>query len=107
MIFGGKKTKREHMRSFAERMGEPEAFTLIDVRTEPEYAGGHLPHSINIPLDRIRTVQKNVQEPNEKIYVYCQSGIRSRSACAALVKMGYTDITDLGGIAEWNGMIEK
>jgi rhodanese-related sulfurtransferase len=79
---------------------------LIDVRTPEEYHAGHIPGSRNIPLDRIGEIEKTVPDRDAKLFVYCLSGGRSASACAYLVRLGYTNVTNIGGIARWNGRIE-
>lgn len=80
---------------------------LIDVRTPEEYREGHIPGSRNIPLGRIGEIEKAVPDRDAKLFVYCLSGSRSASACAYLVRMGYTNVTNIGGIAQWNGRIES
>ena len=69
---------------------------LIDVRTANEYARGHQPGSINIPLAQIRRI--NVPK-DTAIRVYCKSGARSTDATKILKSMGYTNVTNLGGLA--------
>jgi len=78
---------------------------LIDVRAPKEYSQGHIPGGINIPLDKASDIETILPNKNEKLYVYCQSGIRSKRACELFNKIGYTDITDIGGIASWKGEI--
>ena len=69
---------------------------LIDVRTTEEYKRGHLAGSVNIPLDELKSF--NLTDKSKPIRVYCKSGARSARAKALLNTMGYTDVTDLGGI---------
>jgi rhodanese-related sulfurtransferase len=82
------------------------AIHLIDVRTPEEYLEGHIPGSRNVPLNRIGEIEKVVPDRGAKLFVYCLSGSRSASACAHLVRMGYTNVFNIGGIAHWNGRIE-
>lgn len=79
---------------------------LIDVRTPEEYREGHIPGSRNIPLNRIHEIEKEVPDRDAKLFVYCLSGSRSASACAHLVRMGYVNVVNIGGIAQWKGRIE-
>lgn len=79
---------------------------LIDVRTPEEYRAGHIPGSLSIPLDRIQNIEKAVPDRDAKIFVHCLSGARSASACAHLLRMGYTNVVNIGGIAQWKGRIE-
>ncbi len=82
------------------------AIQLIDVRTPEEYRAGHIPGSRNIPLDRIEEIEEAVPDRGAKLFVYCLSGGRSASACAYLVRLGYTNVVNIGGIAHWGGQIE-
>ncbi|OGO85976.1 MAG: hypothetical protein A2Y22_04085 [Clostridiales bacterium GWD2_32_59] len=75
---------------------------LLDVRTKEEYIDVHIPGSILIPNDVIKKeVEMKIKDKENTIYVYCRSGNRSRTAVTELVKMGYTNVYDLGGIQEW------
>lgn len=80
---------------------------LLDVREADEYRSAHIPGSRNIPLhslEKIRSVTNNKDTP---VYVYCYSGARSRQASAALRRMGYTNVKNIGGIAAWRGKVER
>ena len=79
---------------------------LIDVREPAEFASGHIPGAINVPLDILPDeISRLVPDLTQEIVVYCRSGARSRSAMRFLEEMGYTNITDLGGILDWPGEI--
>lgn len=80
---------------------------LIDVRTPEEYAAGHIPNSKNIPLQQAEQIQTYFPDQDSRIFVYCLSGARSRSACGIFAKLGYHNITNIGGINAWNGSIER
>lgn len=70
---------------------------LVDVRTEEEYAEGHMAFSANIPLNLL-SLKKRVLAP-EKLYVfYCNTGRRSRAAAYLLGKQGYNVMALAGGI---------
>ncbi|MEG0779649.1 MAG: rhodanese-like domain-containing protein [Oscillospiraceae bacterium] len=75
---------------------------LLDVRTAEEYATGHVPGSVNLPLDRIPTIAIDKSCP---LFVYCLSGARSGRACTFLKKQGYT-VTNMGGISGYRGPLE-
>lgn len=81
----------------------PEA-VLLDVRTVEEYQSGHIPESENIPLSNIETSNYAKETP---LFVYCYSGARSDQACRILKKQGYQNIVNIGGIANYQGPIEK
>lgn len=81
---------------------EPDAI-LLDVRTSEEYVQGHIPRSVNLPVDQIQ----NISYPKgTKLFVYCHSGPRSSSACTWLNKNGYTAI-NIGGIVQYHGVLER
>jgi Rhodanese-related sulfurtransferase len=71
-----------------ERTREPgRGLTLIDVRSAQEFAAGHLPGAINIPLDQIGTRAGELPADGDIVF-YCQSGTRSRLAIEVLRAMG-------------------
>lgn len=89
-------------------MAEAEDRIILDVRTEAEYAGGHIPGAICIPNESIGSeMPKELPDKDQLILVYCRSGNRSKQAAEKLVKLGYTDIKEFGGINTWDGYIEK
>lgn len=83
----------------------PEA-VLLDVRTAEEYRGGHIPGSANVPLQAIDKVASVAETKDTPLYVYCHSGARSRQAAGLLQRMGYTNVTNIGGIATYTGKME-
>ena len=80
---------------------------LIDVRTPEEYQEGHIPGSINIPLQQMEQAETVVKDKNKKLYVYCRSGSRSRQATGILKEMGYHDVHNIGGIMNYKRMVER
>ncbi len=77
--------------------------TLVDVRSEQEYAAAHIDGAILIPLDTIGDEQPVLlPDTGATIAVYCRTGVRSAQAASALAALGYTDVRDLGGIeTDW------
>lgn len=73
-----------------------EGVTLLDVRTEQEYAGGHIDGFRNIPVDDLRERLDEI-EPGKPVYVICQSGLRSYIACRLLAGYGYDAYNFSGG----------
>jgi rhodanese-related sulfurtransferase len=71
--------------------GTPTAITLVDVRDPKEYAEGHIPGAVNIPVSQF-AARSNILEKEKKIIVYCNSGGRSYNAYRKLKKMGYGNI---------------
>lgn len=83
-------------------------YVILDVRTEEEYAEGHIPGAILIPDYEITQKAESIlADKDQKILVYCRSGRRSKNAAEALLALGYTNIWEFGGIIDWNYDIEK
>lgn len=80
---------------------------LLDVRTAQEYRQGHIPGSKNLPLQTIDKIVSLAGRKDTPLYVYCYSGARSRQAVSVLQRMGYTDVTNIGGIAAYSGKVEQ
>lgn len=85
-------------------MEQESGYIILDVRRPDEYATGHIPNAINVPNENIGTDEIS-QLPNKDqlIMVYCRSGRRSKEAAEKLVKLGYTNIVEFGGILDWKG----
>lgn len=79
---------------------------LIDVREEDEYAAGHIPASINLPLSKIESAQGEITDLDTPLFVYCRSGNRSGQAVAWLKQAGYSKVKNIGGIANYRGKTE-
>ena len=89
-------------------MAQETGYIILDVRRPDEFAAGHIPNAINVPNETIGT-DEIPELPNkyQLIMVYCRSGRRSKEASEKLVKLGYTNIVEFGGILDWKGEIEK
>jgi rhodanese-related sulfurtransferase len=74
---------------------------LVDVRTPEEYAGGHLPGAVNIPIDELPRRLDDVGRRDQAVVVYCASGGRSASATRALAGAGFTSVHNLGAMSNW------
>ncbi len=62
--------------------------TLIDVRSPEEFADGHHPLAINIPLDQIEASVDRIRSLQSPLFACCKSGIRSGSAVQFLQSAG-------------------
>lgn len=80
---------------------------LIDVRQPDEYGRGHIPGARSVPLQKLRDFSEAVTDKDTPVYVYCLSGARSARAVRALRGVGFTAVTDLGGINAYTGELEK
>lgn len=89
-------------------MQKEENYLILDVRTPEEFAEGHIPHAINIPMDTFgEEPPRELPDRNQMIFVYCVKGIRSMNVANRLAHMGYRNIVEMGGIQDWHGDIEK
>ena len=89
-------------------MRDEKNYIILDVRRPDEYAQGHIPGAINVPNEEIGTAEiATLPDKSQLILVYCRSGRRSKDASEKLVKLGYTNIVEFGGILDYKGEIEK
>lgn len=77
--------------------------TVIDVRTPAEYASGHLPGALNIPLDHLERALPEIRHAagRGEVLVVCASGARSQNACKLLAEQGIATATLAGGTGAW------
>ncbi len=71
---------------------------IIDVRTPGEYAGGHIPGSVNIPLNVLPSKLGSLDK-SKPLVLCCASGMRSGSACSLLKQNGFTEVYNGGSWA--------
>ena len=89
-------------------MDSESGYIIIDARTQEEYDQGHIPRAILIPEYEIADrAEKELPDKNQLILVYCRSGRRSKIAAEELVKLGYTNVKEFGGIIDWEYDIVK
>jgi phage shock protein E len=80
--------------------GKTVPYILVDVRTPEEYASGHIPTAINIPVTEIGS-RPPTNDLSALIIVYCRSGSRSGMAQRALQEMGYRNVVNYGTVFKW------
>lgn len=73
---------------------------VIDVRSVQEFRGGAIPGAINIPLDELPEHINKLGGYSRDITVYCASGARSSYAQQMLMKVGFTNVKNGGGIMQ-------
>ena len=96
--------RRITMQEAVEMMEKEENYMILDVRTHEEFAAGHIPGAIVVPNETISTEEiAQLPDKDQLIMVYCRSGNRSKQASDKLVKLGYTNIVEFGGIIDWPG----
>ncbi|UJP11713.1 rhodanese-like domain-containing protein [Microbacterium sp. KUDC0406] len=72
---------------------------LIDVRERDEFAGGHVPGAVNLPMSELGDRLEEL--PTEAFHVICEMGGRSARVVQALEARGYDATNVDGGTAEW------
>jgi phage shock protein E len=98
--------RRISMQEAVEMMEKETGYVILDVRTRQEYDSGHIPGAILIPNETIGTDElPELPDKDQLILVYCRSGNRSRQASDKLVKLGYTNVVEFGGINSWPGEV--
>ena len=92
------------MEEAAAMMREESGYIILDVRTAEEYSEKHIPGAVNVPNEIIGSAGiPELPDKAQLILVYCRSGNRSKQASEKLVKLGYTNIVEFGGINDWTG----
>lgn len=82
---------------------DPYHIVVVDVRTPEEYAEGHIPWAINVPVDQIGRRLGDLEPARERqVAVICESGGRSSKATALLRQRGFQSVLDVPeGMAGW------
>ncbi|WP_241154289.1 rhodanese-like domain-containing protein [Staphylospora marina] len=82
---------------------------LVDVRTEEEFAEGHIPGAILIPHDQMeRRWEEVAAYRDEPVLLICRSGRRSLMAAEVLAGRGFAKVYNLkGGMLEWTGPVVR
>src|SRR5574338_1695087 len=75
---------------------------VIDVRTAYEFDSGHVPNSINIPVDRISLNITRIKDMKKPVIFCCTSGHRSGQAVAVMKKSGFHETYNGGS---WENVI--
>ena len=89
-------------------MAQETGYVILDVRRPDEFAAGHIPNAINVPNETIGESEiPELPDKDQLIMVYCRSGRRSKEASEKLVKLGYTNIVEFGGILDYTGETVK
>ncbi|WP_419172664.1 rhodanese-like domain-containing protein [Halobacteriovorax sp.] len=80
-------------------------YQLVDVRSIGEFHSNSIPHSLNLPIDQISQGHMKIDKDKD-IIIYCASGARSAMARLQLLKLGYKNIVNGGGIGHVSRIIE-
>jgi phage shock protein E len=78
-------------------------YQVVDVRTPQEYAQGHIPGAVNVPIDVLPQTLSAIDK-GKPVAVYCATGARSLNAKQFLAAQGFGTVVNLAqGIAAWDG----
>ena len=101
------KFKTVDVAEFAKAVADT-SYVVLDVRTPAEYAEGHIPgthFNIDVLEDSYTEIALKTLPKEKPVALYCRSGNRSKQASSKLVKLGYTNVLEFGGILDWSGDI--
>jgi phage shock protein E len=79
-----------------------EGAALVDVRSPGEFASGHLPGAVNVPLGDLDRKGASLGKKDRPVVLYCASGTRSAMALSKLKGQGFTNVQNLGAMTRWN-----
>lgn len=100
----GTEYQQVNMNEAVEMMENEKDYIILDVRTEQEFEEQHIPDAINVPSEMIGKDEiPELPDKEQLIMVYCRSGNRSKQASEKLVKLGYSNIVEFGGMKDWPG----
>ncbi|MBO8126577.1 MAG: rhodanese-like domain-containing protein [Firmicutes bacterium] len=89
------------------RFQRGEKLIIVDVRQPDEYAAGHIPGAILIPLPNLEDYLDQLDKETE-IFLVCRSGVRSRTAAKILAEKGFRQVRNIsGGMLAWKGPVER
>jgi len=74
---------------------------LVDVRSPDEFAAGHLPGAVNLPVGTLVARLADLGPKDGTVIVYCHTGMRSSRAASLLRENGFTDVRNLGPMRAW------
>ena len=75
---------------------------VVDVRTREEYDGGHIENAVLVPNESIGSeMPEALPDKEATLLIYCRSGRRSKDAAEKLLKLGYQNVYDFGGVIDW------
>lgn len=81
---------------------QPDGPRVLDVRTPGEFASGHLPGAVNVPVQELEQKWASLKVPADRpVVVYCRSGARSSRAKSMLEAFGVKKVVDVGPMPDW------
>ena len=91
-------------KAFAEKIEAIPNAQILDVRTPPEFSSDHIDKAVNIDwLGDSFVASAEKLDKTKPVFVYCKSGVRSKSAADKLEALGFKTIYNLqGGMLKWS-----
>ena len=102
----GKTTAELSVGELAQRLDGPQAPLLLDVREPSEFAAGHVPGAVLMPLGQVAARMGELPADRE-IAVICRSGARSGRATQLLTAQGLRAQNVAGGMLAWRGPVQR
>jgi phage shock protein E len=86
-----------------EKLRSDKKNVVLDVRTEKEFAAGHMPGAVNLDVNAPDFDEKVKKlDPSKTYLVHCAAGVRSRKACEKMEKLNFEKLYNLeGGYRAW------
>ena len=82
-------------------------YLIVDVRSQEEYNKKHVKNAILVPIDDIKEGKLDkLHDKNQTLLLYCWTGRRAEKAADLLIKRGYTNVYEFGGLVDWTGDTE-
>jgi phage shock protein E len=79
---------------------------VVDVRSPGEFQGGHLPNALNIPLGRLsEELPRRVPDKSQGLLLHCHSGTRSAIARRQALRLGYSNVFNLGSYGRAESLV--
>lgn len=98
----GKATYHKISAEEAYEMMASQEVVVVDVRTREEYDSGHIENAVLVPNESIGSeMPEALPDKEATLLIYCRSGRRSKQAAEKLLKLGYQNVYDFGGVIDW------
>lgn len=95
---GGSTGRSITVAELLERINRGDTVRILDVRSNGEFASGHVPGAVNVPFTEVRSRMADVPgAAGDELIVYCGHGPRAYIAVAALRAAGRKRITYMSG----------
>ena len=104
----GNSYKHLSLNEALELMKTKKNYLIVDVRTKEEYEKRHIPNAVLVPFADIKDGKLDaLPDKNQILLIYCWTGRRAEDSAELLVKRGYTNVYEFGGLVDWTGEVES